>query len=344
MKRLFFHLPFITPFLLIVLFMKPLFVSFEFSYENKPSDIEIIIDGEKGLEQPETKSILIQKGILYRLHTLQEFFNELNTFQAPQDGFPESIQNQITRIIFSQKLLISFIAFLVLLCLTSFFSLKARAWFAYPLGKTLHWAGYVYILILIFHSFPHVPWNLFSAIITVLYIIIFILLITSNKALQRLRKELTRFEILKYNPEFDEEGRKQAHTSKTDPVVISYHFGIIILVGLLVGNLIYIPLFVLQKNFSSEFGILIAGLLILLSIFYIRNYKKIAYDPELSKNMNVLASISFLQYRFIRNLTVGVGILFIVIIFVTILFSILLLNSDLLNYPQLGINDKNIKF
>ena len=104
---------------------------------------------------------------------------------------------------------------------------------------------------------------------------------------------------------------------------IASHFLYIIFSGIFIGNVIYIPLFSLQKHYSAEFGFLLFVLLILLSIFYVRNYYKIGREEELSTTSNVLVSLSFLQYRFIKNLffilisTIGV------IVFITCLFLLL---------------------
>ncbi len=121
---------------------------------------------------------------------------------------------------------------------------------------------------------------------------------------------------------------------------IALHFFYIIFSGILIGNIVYIPLFSLQKHYTAEFGVLLFALLILLSIFYVRNYYKIGKEEELSTTRNVLVSLSFLQYRFIKNLffvllsTVGV------IVFITCLFLLLTMNTIILKNQN--IIDKTI--
>jgi hypothetical protein len=61
---------------------------------------------------------------------------------------------------------------------------------------------------------------------------------------------------------------------------IALHFFYIIFAGVFVGNVVYIPLFSLQKHYSAEFGILLFIMIILLSVFYVRNYYKIGREDE----------------------------------------------------------------
>jgi hypothetical protein len=121
---------------------------------------------------------------------------------------------------------------------------------------------------------------------------------------------------------------------------IASHFLYIIFAGVFIGNVVYIPLFSLQKHYSSEFGVLLFVMLILLSIFYVRNYYKIGREEDISTSRNVLVSLSFLQYRFIKNLlfillsTIGV------IVFITCLFLLLTMNTVILKNQN--IIDKTI--
>ena len=121
---------------------------------------------------------------------------------------------------------------------------------------------------------------------------------------------------------------------------IALHFFYIIFAGVFVGNVVYIPLFSLQKHYSAEFGILLFIMIILLSVFYVRNYYKIGREEELSTTSNILVSLSFLQYRFMKNLlfvllsTIGV------IVFITCLFLLLTLNTFILKNQN--IIDKTI--
>lgn len=121
---------------------------------------------------------------------------------------------------------------------------------------------------------------------------------------------------------------------------IAGHFLLIIFSGVFVGNVIYIPLFSLQKHYTSQFGILLIVMLLLLCIFYVRNYYKIGREEGLSVTKNILVSLSFLQYRFLKNFffiilsTVGV------LVFITCLF--LLLTMDTVILKNYNIIDKTI--
>ena len=111
------------------------------------------------------------------------------------------------------------------------------------------------------------------------------------------------------------------------------HFVYIILTGLVIGNLLYIPLFSLQKNYSSEFGILLLVMLVVLSILYIRNYYFFLKEENTVGFRGVVAGAIFLQYRFIRNLLYFIVSSAGVIIFIIALFLILTFNTLILtNY------------
>jgi hypothetical protein len=105
---------------------------------------------------------------------------------------------------------------------------------------------------------------------------------------------------------------------------------------MLLGNLVYIPLFSLQKHYITEFGYLIGISLVLLSFFYIRNYYHIGKEQEKTFLQNLSISYSFLIYRFLRNLffivltTIGVT-LFVIAILLLLNYNIsLLINHNLI--------------
>jgi hypothetical protein len=142
----------------------------------------------------------------------------------------------------------------------------------------------------------------------------------------------------------DEEGKKPTQKISWNPFRVGYHFLMIILVGLIIGNILYIPLFLLQKHYSNEFGLLIVGLVIALFAFYIKNYYQVGKSSALSKFQNLMGSFAFLQYKFIMNLALGVGVAVSVVVFISILFVILLGNSEILKHPGIGIIEKPEEF
>lgn len=343
MARIYRHFPKVTPWIMILLFIQILIVQVDFrsnTLENQP--LEIITERE-GAEPPEPTTHW-KKGVLLRLSTISSILEELDADEIPADGFPDQTRERLTRILFGQKLIASGLFFLCLLCVTSFLSWITQAWFRIYLNKVLHWIGIVMSLSSLGNTLPYSNEHGLALGLSIFYGLLFVFLVFSYRALNLGKPDSTRFEVLKHTSELDEEGKKPTQTIEMSPFRVAYHFVIIIIVGLAVGNFVYIPLFLLQKHYSYEFGILLVGLLGLLSLFYIHNYKKISNDEGLTSWQNTMASLSYLQYKFIKNLTMGIGVTLLVVVLVTILFTILITNAEVLKNPSLGIIEKSPEF
>lgn len=344
MTHIFKRLPLFTPWILLLVFLQPLFFKIEFQTKLLDKEpLEILMESEEEVLTTD-KNWRVRKGIIYRLSSLNLFLDEMKSVEVPQDGFTEITYERIARIVFGQKLIIFALCFLAILSISAFISWVTEAWYRVTLNKILHWIGLISAFLSIGNPLPFVVESKFAIFLTSFYFLLFIYLIISYRSVHSGKKESTRFEVLKHTSELDEEGKKPTQTIEWNPLRIGYHFVIIILVGLLVGNFFYMPLFLLQKNYSYEFGILLIGMIVLLCGFYIRNYTIISKDSNLSQFQNTLASFAYLQYRFIRNLAMGIGATFLVVIFVTVLFSILFYNSDVLKHPDLGIIEKSAEF
>lgn len=347
MNRIFRSLPYFTPWILLLFFAQGLFYRIEFKLpptEKQPMEILMESDEEFFSEEG---SYSFRKGALYRLASLHEFLNELEADEIPQDGYPEITFERLSRIVFGQKLVVFVTIFLCVLALSSFISWYFKAWYGIRLNKILHWLGLVVVFLSLGNPLPHVVTSNFAIFLASLYSLLFVYLIFSYRAVHAGKKESINFEVLKHTSELDEEGKKPTQKMEWNfmtSLKVGYHFLVILLVGLLVGNFFYTPLFLLQKHYSYEFGILLVVLLGLLSIFYIRNYAVISEDKEFSRFQNILSSFAYLQYRFIRNFALGIFSLVLVVFFVTVLFSLLFMNSDVLKSPQLGIIEKSAEF
>jgi F0F1-type ATP synthase assembly protein I len=345
MNRIFRSLPLVTPWILFVLFLQILFFQIEFKVDRmEKQPLEILMESETEESESLSSEWTIRKGAIYKLSSLSGFLRELKSDEIPQDGFIDMTYERLSRIVFGQKLILIGIAFLCLLCLSSFFAWLNQAWFRITLSKTLHWIAFFTTLFSLGNPLPHILKSGLAIFLTVFYVLLFIYLIFSYFAINAGKSESTAFEVLKHTSELDEEGKKPTQKVEWKPIRVAYHFIIIILVGLFVGNLVYTPLFLLQKHYSYEFGILLITLIALLCAFYIRNYSQLSKDNNVSKLQNILSSVAYLQYKFIRNFAMGLGATIMIVIFVTILFSILIMNADVLKHPDLGIIEKSAEF
>jgi F0F1-type ATP synthase assembly protein I len=343
MKQYFNFFPNITPWILFIFFVVLLFVDIEFRYAlSDKQPLEILMESEQETINQDTWNV--RKGPLLRLNDLKNMKDELEISTIPQDGIPESTIERLTRIIFGQKVLIWLLVFLLVLCLSSFVSWFANTWFSITLNKTLHWIGLIFTFFHLMKSLAFVTVSPLAIFLAVYFSIQFAFLILSYKAINRQKKNKLTYEILKHTSELDEEGKKPTQKIELRPFRMAYHFAIIIIVGLLLGNFLYIPLFLLQKHYTNEFSILLLVMVFLLCVFYIRNYYNLSKENIEAKWQGVLTSISYLQYKFLKNLALGIGATLLLILFVTVLFMILVLNADALKNPSLGIIEKSAEF
>ena len=339
--------------LILVFSLESIFINFTIEFDPRlmmqEQQINLDTPEQEIPEKPATFEI--QKGIIFKIFFLDSLLKEVNDNFVPADGKLEKTVEKIESLLIGHKISLFVNIFIIGLCLSTIVSIIYEAWFSIFIarvllfisffivlgyfGRSTYISAYVPVLgipLLIFH---------FSVLIAVIYSIVQL-----SKS-----KDLTEFKfnsllLASFNDEENNarpaikgigvESKKESSILK-----IASHFLYIIFAGVLIGNVVYIPLFSLQKHYSSEFGVLLFILLILLSIFYVRNYYKIGQEQELSTFQNILVSLSFLQYRFVKNLffillsTVGV------IIFITCLFLLLSLNTVILkNY---NVKDKTIK-
>jgi len=230
------------------------------------------------------------------------------------------------------------------LCFSAFVSLHYKAWFYLSLNRIVFWLGF---LLSFQQTFLQIrvlaDGNIWGGLGLVFFLSTTILTILAIVFLEKGKRETKTFEMLKHSASLEEEGRAPEPASSGSYLKLFTHFMIIIAVGILIGNFIYIPLFLLQKHYVTEFTMFIFSLLVLLSGFYIYNYGKVGGEKSLAKWQNTLVSIAYLQFRFLRNGFLGVFATILVVFFVTFLFSILILNIDLIQ-ANTGLFQKGTEF
>ncbi|WP_411823478.1 LIC_10230 family protein [Leptospira sp. 'Mane'] len=322
-------IPILTPFFLLVLAFHSMLIDYELSV-SEPISFSSVTEETINSEPPK-QTIEIKRGVWFRIDYLSHMIRELQTEELPIDTTPEESIETLKRILIGQRILFFILIFYVLLCFSAFISYLYRAWFYLPLNRGLFWFGTVWTLQ---QSLVHLrigsEGQTWAWIGFVFFLTSFVLCVLSSIYIEKGKKEPQSFETLKHSSALEEEGRAPVPTSRASYLKLLVHFLVIILVGVLIGNFIYIPLFLLQKYYVTEFGIFILSLLGLLSAFYIYNYSKVGGEKQFSSLQNTLVSISYLQFRFLRNGFLGVFGLILVVFFVTFLFSLLLFNIDIL--------------
>ncbi len=308
-------------------------------------DFELVLP-EQSVEAVESSQVaepvLVRTpGVLHRIGALQSFISELENQKLPPDTEPEETLDRMRRILIGQEILLGVQIFFALFSLSAFFAFQNRAWFSYYLHRILYILGLPFGLQ---QGFTFIKLGLDGALWAYL-VGIFILLMTFLGIgaffwIRKFRNELDAFLLLKHSASLDEEGRPQEPSAKNSYLKILLHFSLILVFGIAFGNLVYIPLFSLQKHYSKEFGILLGFLMVLLSGFYVYNYAKYSGQPSHTKLKTFFVSFAYLQFRFLKNAFTLLFVTFVLSISIVVLFRILTWNTEFLQ-KEAGILEES---
>ncbi|EPG65346.1 hypothetical protein ACE5IS_09905 [Leptospira wolffii] len=323
---------YIIPFFLFLISVFQLILQPTFLDANDTSTMEALLDGTG--KEP-ASGFYFQGGAISQLLLTQKVLAEIEDPDLPNDSQPEDTKDRLGRVLIGQKLQIFFYVFLAILSCTSFLSLYFRAFFFAFLNRVLYALGIAYaisvmptLLAAAIRNPQTAIWALpillfsFGWVIGLLYLFIIIGRTFGKKTADR-------FSSLRNLREDEAEFRpgSKANDSWWHPFL---HFLGIVGLGTLIGNLIYIPLFVIQKNYTDQFGILLILSIILLSVFYIKNYLKFGKSAELGKYQNLALGVSYLQLRLIRIVLMILLVLSLVIVFVVFLLGLLEIDFGIL--------------
>ncbi|TGL63242.1 LIC_10230 family protein [Leptospira sarikeiensis] len=327
-------LTYIIPFVLLLISGFQLFLQPTFLNTNDTSTMEALLDGTA--REP-ISGFYFQGGAISQMILTENILKEIEDPSLPSDSQPEDVKNRLGRVLLGQRLQIFFYIFLAVLSLTSFLSIYLRAFFYPFLNRILYFFGLMQGL----SSIPNIVlagassgrtedlfWLLPSLLFAFGWIAMMVYLLFTIGNLFT-KDEADRFYTLKNLREDDAEFRAENNNRGSFGTAILHFFGIVGL-GTIIGNLIYIPLFVLQKNYPEPFGILLVGAVIVISGFYIRNYLKFGRSSELGTYQNLTLGISYLQVRFIRISLLIVLVLILVVVFILFLFNLLTINFGIL--------------
>lgn len=359
---------FILPLIALLYCIEAFIVNISFEYE-----IPIISEFEEQLEEivvsDEPKEIVpeikFSKGVFFRIAEISSLLDYLKDDQIPIDGSLEKSIDKLERVLLSNKISIAIWCFLGLLSISSFVSLYQNAWFAPFTARFLFLVTAIIAFQNLSLSTNHmirIPFYGFVAFLT--HLVSLVLMIWGFRKLgkkdQIENMSFYNLFIASQNDEESNTGKIIISTKKSESAFknsfvnwimtsipikmflffftnhIVRHFILIIASGILIGNIIYIPLFSLQKNYSSQFGFLLLISIILLSLFYIRNYYSfIKEESEIKTFWGILISTAFLQFRFLRNTFYFVITTAGVIFFIVAIFLLLTVNTVILKNYQI---------
>ncbi|PKA05510.1 hypothetical protein CH375_04785 [Leptospira ellisii] len=278
----------------------------------------------------------IERGLISKIRFTSKVLEELNEKSIPADAQLEATVDRMNRILLGQKSMLFIYGFLIFLSVTAFFSIYYKAWFYVFLNRSLYAISILPVLMSLQHPLRSITQTpVVGSVVSILLFGLTGILIYMFFAIRGVYgKTAERFSVLK-NAQDGEEGEFQSSaSSKISWLPILFHFAAIMIAGILLGNLVYIPVFLLQKHYSFEFGILLLALIVFLMFFYIRNYFRMGKSDELTSAGNITLSVSYLQFRIIRNVIfIGFSV-FGVILFVVLLFTILSMNTWVLDFTS----------
>ncbi|TGL06442.1 hypothetical protein EHQ43_08490 [Leptospira bouyouniensis] len=332
-------LPILSPLFIALVVLHSLFVDYTVQFpdfvtnENSESSIETM--------KPQ---VITENGVIGRISYLESFLVELESKELPIDTEMEETKDSVKRVLIGQKLLLGLLIFYLFLTFSTAVTYSLRAWFHKSMAHVLYPVSLIVLLPKIFFQLNlMVQKDTLSYFYFVFLVLTYITMIISYRTIIKDKEPFEGFQSLQFSSSLEEEGRSPSNTKTGTYLAPVFHILVIILIGILIGNLVYIPLFLLQKHYVSEFSYFIFFLIGLLSVFYIFNYKKVGGESKNANWQNLAVSFAYLQYRFLRNGFLSIFSTILIILFVTFLFSLLLFNIDVIQ-NNLGLFGKTTEF
>ncbi|PJZ44376.1 LIC_10230 family protein [Leptospira brenneri] len=333
------QLPIISAVFIALVIIHSLFVDYSVHFPDSVS----AENSESAMESLKPK-VVAENGILNRISYLEAFLVELESRELPVDTEQEETKDNIKRVLVGQKLLLGLSLFYLLLTFSTAVSYVYRVWFHKSLANVFYPVSLILLLPKIFFQLNLVMQNeILSYFYFGFLVFTYITSIIAYRFILKNKDLAEGFQSLKFSSSLEEEGRSPSNTKTGSILSPVFHVAIIIFIGILIGNFVYIPLFLLQKHYVSEFSYFIFFLIGLLSLFYIFNYKKVGGEPSSSNWKNLAVSFAYLQFRFLRNSFWAAFSTILIVLFVTFLFSLLLFNIDLIQ-NNLGLFGKATEF
>ena len=360
----------LLPILSLLLCIEAFFLNIKFSYE-VPNIINSFEDQLEGSTPPPSEEIIPEiaflPGLIFKISKINVALSYLRENEIPSDGQLEKTIDKLERSLLAIKISAFFWIFVGLLCFSAFISIYMNAWFGPFTGRVLFFLsiliGFQNLTLSVPHMI-HIPIYGFINFISQIFFIIIMIwgfrLLGNENAIEKMN--FYSLYVASQNNEESNTGkiilpeRKLNKPNFKYPILnwildsmpvklflfiftnqIVRHFIIIIVSGIIIGNIIYIPLFSLQKHYSSQFGFLLFISVIIMCIFYIRNYYIFIKEEGTPIGKAIIISSAFLQFRFLRNVfyfllsTTGVIFFIIAIFLILSLNTIILKNYDLID-------------
>ncbi len=353
-------------------FLEAFFFSVQFVYDVPTSPSEFEEQLEQGIEMIPSQEIQPEiawgEGLFFKVSKISTVLSLLDEKEIPSDGQLERTIEKLERSVLSTKIFSFFWLFIGFLCFSTFLALWTNAWFAPFTARILFFLSFLIGFQNFTLSVPHMIHIPMYGFISFCFHSFFMILLiwgfrTLGSNIDIEKMNFYNLYVASQNNEESNTGKLFLNSKKLSPPKVKNkflnwiidsipvqtilfittnqivrHFVIIILTGIFLGNVIYIPLFSLQKHYSSQFGFLLFISILLMCTFYIKNYYSFIKEEDNTKPfLGILVSSAFLQFRFLRNLlyflisTAGV-IFFIVAIFLLLtLNTVLLKNYDLID-------------
>lgn len=332
-------LPILSPLFIALVIFHSLFVDYSVQFPDFISS-----DSSEPSREMMKPKVIQESGLVGKISYLESFLAELESKELPIDTDLEDTKDSVKRALIGQKLFLGLVLFYLFLTFSASITYAFRAWFHKSIAHVLYPVSLVVLLPKLFFQLNLMAQkDVLSYFYFVFLVFTYAITIWAYRLIIKDKESFEGFQALQFSSSLEEEGRSPSNTKTGTYFAPIFHVLVIILIGILIGNLVYIPLFLLQKHYVSEFSYFIFFLIALLSVFYIFNYNKVGGEKENKKWQNLAVSFAYLQYRFLRNGFLSIFSTILIILFVTFLFSLLLFNIDLIQH-NLGLFGKTSEF
>ncbi|TGL20126.1 hypothetical protein EHQ46_12100 [Leptospira yanagawae] len=333
------NLPILSPLFIALVILHSLFVDYSVQFPDF-----ITTDSQEQNEEMMKPKVIQESGLIGKIAYLESFLVELESKELPIDTDLEETKDSVKRVLIGQKLFLGLVLFYLFLTFSTAVTYAFRAWFHKSIAHVLYPVSLVVLLPKLFIQLNLMAQkDILSYFYSAFLIFTYGITILAYRTIIKDKELYEGFQSLQFSSSLEEEGRSPSNTKTGSYFAPIFHVIVIIFIGILIGNLIYIPLFLLQKHYVSEFSYFIFFLIALLSVFYIFNYNKVGGESKNKNWQNLTVSFAYLQYRFLRNGFLSIFSTILIILFVTFLFSLLLFNIDLIQ-NNLGLFGKASEF
>ncbi|MDH5657300.1 MAG: hypothetical protein OEZ34_15415 [Spirochaetia bacterium] len=312
-----------------------------FTEERSDEEFKSDLSDENNLIEKKSAVSNWKTGLVKRVYLQHKSMNLFDDPLLVSDSRPDNFFKNIERTFTGDIFFLIINTVWVFMFVLAIAALLRRHWFYHPFLRILIYPSILFVMVLLVTTrreniiFTNDQFTAFFEII-IESILLFagLALIFQSYLAPKESRPIPFMEHLNY--------RKLMDPSRDWKVNLESLLQIVILfgVGILLSNLILLPIYKLQVAFPGLFALLLLSILFLLAFFYVTAYMKVSSSN--SSAGSVFSGISFLGYRILRNTLFLLKILSIVLL--VVITVILLANFNIGILETINILEKKEGF